>query len=1066
MGLPMSNTTLLQQTQASLAALRESAETTHNSQLLDHIARLETTLAALLATGGAISVGGITGSTAVAIGHDINIIVNQVLPPALRQPWEAVQKAWGAAHLDIRALMERGQGQHVFLSYSRFDAEVAFTIRRTLESAGHSVWQDLTAIKGGDEWIKSIEVGVERCYALVTVTSAAARHSEWMQIEYLHAKRRGKLILPILVDDSEIPTLLLATHVIHAYPVLEPGLQQLIRALPAPPAIQPDEHIDQRALELRYLDSVLLEHSVWQEVYTPMAGVGQLRAPEKPNAPGRVRMKTAPTTIDVGYLGQKFALHPHDEQAEFAEPKHYDADIIPAVAEMRRLVILGDPGAGKTTTLWKLLSDYALKAKEDPRAPLPVLVRLGAWGDHDWPAAMANALGPLAEFCPALLRERRLAFLLDGLNELPAAQRDSHLNELRRWLADCQRDDLVVAVTCRELDYTGALDLGLPGRMTIMPLDVLRIRRFVNAHIDEPGKGDELFWQLAGGADLQTVWRKWQGAGASFELFWTAGDIPRENPNVHNRTSGQDDELWRDNVRDRKRSMLGLAANPYMLFMMTQVFTETGALPRNRGLLFQTFIDYLLEKRERLTPAVATELKTRLADLAYALQKAGGGTTFSSAEALKYLGFNAEQALYHARSANLLSGGDEARFTHQLLQEYFAAHHLQSLMARTPATALFSSKTWWAPQGWEETLILLAGLYNDDCTPVVEWLKDAQPEVAARCIAESGAHCPDKTLEAMRALWTPRLTDLKNDPKPEARAAVGRALGRLRLNGDPLDSRTGVSILTPLPTGRGAGGEVGLRLRLPDIDWVEIPSGPFIDQDGEIRSEPTFYIARYPITYAQFQTFLDDPQGFSNGRWWDGLAADDAHRRAPGEQAFKFANHPRERVSWYDAVAFCRWLTAQAQLCPQLLPEALRAKGRCEITLPTEWQWAKAARGHSTSKARAGRQGEYPYGDTFDVAKANTNETHIGQTNAVGIFPHGASPYGVLELSGNVWEWCLNEYDQPDHIGLSGHSDRVVRGGSWDANQVNARVASRGRDNPDLRDNDLGFRVGCRHPSL
>ncbi len=1060
---------LLQQTQHSLAALREFAQTTHNAQLLDHLARLETTLTLLTAGSSAITVGNISGSTAVAIGHDINIIVNQVLPPPLKQSWEAVQQKWGAAHLEIRKLAERGQGQHIFLSYSRADAETAFAIRRALEAAGHTVWQDLTAIKGGDEWIKSIEAGVERCYTLVMVVSAAFQGSEWMQIEYLHAKRRGKLIIPMLVDASEIPTLLLATQVIHAHPELERGLGQLLGAVPHPeprPSTVRPEPVEGRALELRYLDGLLLEHSVWQEVYTPMAGVGQLRAPDaaapKPGTPGRVRMRTAPTTIDVSYLGQKFARGAPDdiERHEPAEPKQYEADIIPAVAEMRRLAVLGDPGAGKTTTLWKILSDYALRAKDDPRAPLPVLVRLGAWGDQDWPTLIAAQLGPLGAHYSTLLNARRLVFLLDGLNELPAAGRDAHLNELREWLKHCQRADLIVVVTCRELDYAGALDLGLPGRVTITPLDVFRIRRFVNAHIEEPGKGDELFWQLAGGAELQAVWRKWEDAGATFGMFWTAPDIPRENPNVYSQTSGQDDTLWQDQVRDstrRERSMLGLAANPYMLFMMTQVFTETGALPRNRGLLFQTFIDYLLEKRERLSPEMATELKERLAALAYALQKAGAGTTFSITQALEYLG--SEQCLYHARSANLLSGGDEARFTHQLLQEYFAGHHLQTLMAHTPAAALYPPKEWWTPQGWEETLILLAGLYNDDCTPVVDWLKAAQPEVAARCIAESGAHCPAKTLEALRALWLPRLIDLKNDPDPKARAAVGRALGRLRLNGFPLDNRKGVSIISSISP---------ISLKLPDIDWVEIPGGPFIYQNGEQRTEPTFYLARYPITYAQFQTFIDDPQGFANPHWWEGLAAMEEHKRAPGEQWFKFDNHPRERVSWYDAVAFCRWLTALAQTHPQLLPEALRAQPfdtpfsrktqSCEITLPTEWQWEKAARGQKGN--------EYPYGKAFDAAKSNTAETGIEQTSAVGIFPNGASPYGVLELSGNVWEWCLNEYDKPENIGLSGSNTRVMRGGSWYDYEVNARAAVRDYLSPSFRFDLIGFRLGVRPPSL
>ena len=481
-----------------------------------------------------------------------------------------------------------------------------------------------------------------------------------------------------------------------------------------------------------------------------------------------------------------------------------------------------------------------------------------------------------------------------------------------------------------------------------------------------------------------------------------------------------------------------------MLFMITQVFTQTGVLPQNRGLLFQTFINYLLEQRERLSPEDAGEIKTSLAELAYAMQAEGEGTAFSNEQAMAHL--QNEKCLYHARSASLLSGGDTVRFTHQLLQEYFAAHRLQSIMAHTLASELYPAATWWEPQGWEETLILLAGLYNDDCTPVIEWLQDAQPDIAARCISESGAHCPDTTLEHFRTRWLSHLTDPEQEPDPKARASVGRALGRLKLGSLPLDNRKGVAVIT--------AGEQSL----PDIDWVEIPGGPFTYQKNENRSQPIFFISRYPVTFAQFQTFLDDPNGFTNPHWWEGLAADDEHKRAPGEQAFKFSNHPRERVSWYDAIAFCRWLTEKALTHSQLLPEALRGQADCVISLPTEWQWEKAARGLNAQ--------EYPYPGEFDATKANTSETGLGQTSAVGIFSQGASPYGVLDMSGNVWEWCLNEYSNPENVGLSGEASRVLRGGSWYYFQVYARASFRFSYDPYLRSYINGFRVVVCPPSL
>src|SRR5262249_37558525 len=161
--------------------------------------------------------------------------------------------------------------------------------------------------------------------------------------------------------------------------------------------------------------------------------------------------------------------------------------------------------------------------------------------------------------------------------------------------------------------------------------------------------------------------------------------------------------------------------------------------------------------------------------------------------------------------------------------------------------------------------------------------------------------------------------DLKGDPSPLARASVGRALGLT-----DLDNRPGVGL-------RADG--------LPDLAWCEVPEGVFImgseheDDEKPIRtiSLPTFYISRYPITYRQFQALIDAEDGFRNAAWWKGLHQESKEQQqgGPGDQAFKYWNHPRERVSWYDAVAYCRWLSA---------------KLGTEITLPTEQEWEKAAR--------------------------------------------------------------------------------------------------------------------------
>jgi formylglycine-generating enzyme required for sulfatase activity len=258
---------------------------------------------------------------------------------------------------------------------------------------------------------------------------------------------------------------------------------------------------------------------------------------------------------------------------------------------------------------------------------------------------------------------------------------------------------------------------------------------------------------------------------------------------------------------------------------------------------------------------------------------------------------------------------------------------------------------------------------------------------------------------------------------PPERASLWQTLGQIGL-----DDRPGV----------------GVRDGLPDIDWVEIPSGEFLfGQEPRPESLPIFHVARYPVTNAQFQCFIDDG-GFDDPQWWRWPE----RRDAPEPPDWAHANHPRETVSWFDAVAFCAWLDTR-------LRDRDERPAGSNVRLPTEQEWEKSARGTD------GR--EFPWGAHYESGRANIDETwgeagshYLAQTSAVGIYPQGASPFGVQDMAGNVWEWTLDPDDGPMD---SDSVRRVLRGGSWFYNRHVARASYRYHYDPTDRFFNVGFRV-------
>ncbi len=203
---------------------------------------------------------------------------------------------------------------------------------------------------------------------------------------------------------------------------------------------------------------------------------------------------------------------------------------------------------------------------------------------------------------------------------------------------------------------------------------------------------------------------------------------------------------------------------------------------------------------------------------------------------------------------------------------------------------------------------------------------------------------------------------------------------------------------------------------------------------------PDYSLARTPVTNAQYLAFVLSTGRRAPGHWPRGKP-----RHGQGD-------HPVVGVSWHDARAYCRWL-AQVTGKP--------------YGLPSEAEWEKGARG------TAGLI--FPWGDEWDAARCNARQGDRGNTSPVGAYPKGESPYGLLDMAGNVWEWTRSlwgeDWEKPDFKypydpadgredeSAGDHVSRVVRGGAFVNGPRLVRCAARGNVNPHLETKYMGFRV-------
>ncbi len=235
---------------------------------------------------------------------------------------------------------------------------------------------------------------------------------------------------------------------------------------------------------------------------------------------------------------------------------------------------------------------------------------------------------------------------------------------------------------------------------------------------------------------------------------------------------------------------------------------------------------------------------------------------------------------------------------------------------------------------------------------------------------------------------------------------------------------------TPRPTNTPWPTQAPTSAPVDDPGMVYVPGGEFIFGSDEGREEESpeqvveidgFNIDKHPVTCAEYKAFVD-ATGHPAPRDWEGDEIPEGHEE-----------HPVVWVSWEDATAYCEWAGKR---------------------LPTEMEWEKAARGTEGNI--------YPWGNSFDASLCNSRESDIGETTVVDRFPEGATPYGALDMSGNVWEWTADWYDayrgSVYELDRYGTTYRVLRGGSWYDGANAVRTTSRNSAKPGFAFSTIGFR--------
>ena len=777
-------------------------------------------------------------------------------------------------------------------------------------------------------------------------------------------------------------------------------------------------------------------------------------------------------------------------------------DLARAWARHRCLVVIGEPGAGKTTFLRYVAQRLARGGleEENPRAALglgddaplatPVFVPLRAlaasvdavWTDAAPQAcALGHALEHWAEHERVGFGERELAarceagevaLLLDGFDEIPdRAARDrvaAALGAFAPCVGGCDGPWRVV-LTTRPRAWREATRLGAPFvEGTIRELDDEAVAAFTE---------------------------RWVRAVHGVPEGAAMGDAP-----------GAADELaGRRRALDQDPQIRQMSRTPVLLTLLALVHHFHEGLPERRAELYDQAVEVVLRRFRDHPRWKRRTVRDHLAAVAVHMMRAATPDALRAdeereavvelvARRVQGLPEDAPAAQLRAESrqeaeaflreqvlhAGLLvvPDGRRCRFAHRTFMEYLAAWRLAEL-DEDARHAVFTERLQHA--SWVETLRLIGGVLAQGGSQRVGRLLAhlvGDPKTGLEARAEGIA-------AAMGLLTDVEQFDVEARVLDPIRVEVGGMRRLLEGAQTPQDTRIGLA----LALGRVGDPRLGWA---DDVHFPLVPEGPYwrggFDDEAYPDEKPTgqvyvskFRIGRALVTWEQFHAFIDDG-GYDDAFWPQGRPA----LRPVHATWHERRNLPVTEVDWREAAAYCRWLN-------RIRPHSDGWVWR----LPTEVEWEKAARGGlelGDGRENPAPKRVFPWIGNDAPDRCNGGDAKVGGPSPVGAFPGSHGPYGTWDQAGNVWEWCLDWHvPYPDSAGivrdpavvdealapavqivevdedgeavfvdnelkLTTGPARVLRGGGYFSVARDLRVARRSGGAPAIRDADLGFR--------